>query len=248
MDKIWPELSAFLEHCCTNRSYFFTIKKCGVADCEICPPPVLPPDQFAELHPFPDPVPGDEGHYKDFSELYGIEETSEEFCPSHRQKKTSSVHHGHDIPFSPSAQTAKTCQQTVACIECNRPRVVYAASKLSNSEQSLLTRLLSMYHYSCGSILQELQPEDASKAPRINALLTKVYVRSNITCDTPIEVPYFSSKCFPPVCFHCGSDTDLVIKESQYPMCKICDTRDKQALKRKRNVWEERKGSKKTKS
>ena len=53
-----PKLVEFMDHCCVSRTYFFTVKKCGSSDCEICDPPRLPVDVFCQLHNFPDPVPG----------------------------------------------------------------------------------------------------------------------------------------------------------------------------------------------
>ena len=62
--KLPQKLQAFLKHCCRERHYFFDIKKCGDSVCTICKPPRLPSDMFAKVHHFPDPMPGEEGHYK----------------------------------------------------------------------------------------------------------------------------------------------------------------------------------------
>ena len=35
---ITPQLRKFISHCCSQRHYFFEIKKCGEAACEICTP------------------------------------------------------------------------------------------------------------------------------------------------------------------------------------------------------------------
>lgn len=52
--------------------------------------------------------------------------------PSLHQKATANP--GHQIPFSPSAQTTKTVKCVLICTECEKPRVVYAANKLSGQE------------------------------------------------------------------------------------------------------------------
>ncbi|XP_022291953.2 uncharacterized protein LOC111103178 [Crassostrea virginica] len=78
---MYPKLVEFMEHCCVSRKYFFTVWKCGASDCKICDPPRLPVDVFSQLHNFPDPVPGDGEHYKEFSKVFGTE-TTEEYCPS----------------------------------------------------------------------------------------------------------------------------------------------------------------------
>ena len=61
---------SFMKHCCHERHYFFDIKKCGDEDCNICLPPRLPSDKFSQLDHFPDPMPGTDGHYKKFSEVF----------------------------------------------------------------------------------------------------------------------------------------------------------------------------------
>ena len=55
--------------------------KCGNTSCLICKPVRLDLDIFKSLHYLPDPVPGDDGHYKSFEELYGTI-TTEQYIPS----------------------------------------------------------------------------------------------------------------------------------------------------------------------
>ncbi|XP_053403202.1 uncharacterized protein LOC128558303 [Mercenaria mercenaria] len=120
--KYRPELSKMLEHCTTTRSYFFCIKKCGADDCFICEKPRLSKEVFNALHVLSDPEP--DGHYKPFQEVYGTD-TSEKYRPSLIEKSQT----GHQIPFSPSAQTAKTCRMLVYCVDCEKPRVKYSTTK-----------------------------------------------------------------------------------------------------------------------
>ena len=64
-------LTAFLKHCCTSRHYFFQIKKCGSESCGMCGPVRLPKEVFDQLHFLPDPVPGDDSHYRAFKGFAG---------------------------------------------------------------------------------------------------------------------------------------------------------------------------------
>ena len=66
-----PGLAAFLQHCCTCRHYLFQIKKCGSETCDICKPVRLPKEVFNSLQILPDPVPGEDGHYKTLDDLLG---------------------------------------------------------------------------------------------------------------------------------------------------------------------------------
>ena len=99
--------------------YSFSIKKCGKQDGEICLPPILSPDVFSTLAFLPDPVPdpNNDQHYQKFDNLYGTF-TSECHRPSVRSyggKKS------HEIPFSPSGQTAANVGEVILCSECLRP-------------------------------------------------------------------------------------------------------------------------------
>ncbi|CAB4438909.1 unnamed protein product, partial [Rhizophagus irregularis] len=64
----------------------FTIKKCGESTCTICRLPRCLPEDFEQLHRLPDPVPGDDLHYKSFEELYG-KQTTEDHRPSLKNVK-----------------------------------------------------------------------------------------------------------------------------------------------------------------
>jgi hypothetical protein len=130
---------------------------------------------------------GEDGHYKTFEEVYGTE-TTEEYRQSLHATQAM-LTSGHAMPFSPSTQTAKTCQMTVQCIDCEKPCAIYSASKLNGQENALLVRILNLYQYSYGSELQELKPNDVTRAPRISSLLDKVFVRQNLTCQSSVEVP-----------------------------------------------------------
>jgi len=122
--------------------------------------------------------------------------------------------------------------------------VIYSATKLNASEKNILARMIQLYTYSCGAVLQDLKTLD-NRTPRVNALLDKTFVRQNITCRSEIEVPYFSSKCFPNVCCHCGSSDELQIEDGAYPFCPNCMTN--KTMKRKHNIFMESRKKKKKK-
>ncbi|GBB89518.1 hypothetical protein RclHR1_16200004 [Rhizophagus clarus] len=73
----------FYNHCCKSRHYFFQIKKCGKADCNICKPLKSDEVDFSQVHSLiPDPIPTiDKTSYKEFSEIYGTI-TTEQHRPS----------------------------------------------------------------------------------------------------------------------------------------------------------------------
>ena len=55
-------LKKFYDHCCRTRHYFFSIKKCGKDDCEVCKPVWMFEEEFAKLKHLPDPVMGKDNH------------------------------------------------------------------------------------------------------------------------------------------------------------------------------------------
>ena len=82
----------FLKHCCVRRHYFFSIKKCGTHDCELCGKPTIPAEDFKDIHHFPDPMKtSGQDHYKPFAEVWGTE-TSEKDRPSLLQQQISAMY------------------------------------------------------------------------------------------------------------------------------------------------------------
>lgn len=231
-----PALKQFFEHCCLVRHYQFAIKKCGDSSCDICKPPRLPQPVFQSLHHIPDPFPDSDGlHYKPFDILYG-RSTTEQHRPS--LQANSQHRKAHGMPFSPSAQTARTVSQTVLCLECLRPRVIYAQRKLSFQEW---LQLQQIFYYSCGSSLQDI---DSGSTADLQ-LLAKVFVKANLTCDDPVEVPYFSSESFPKICIHCACTADLAQDTEVYPTCNHCLKECSKIYRRKRPEFQPQASKKK---
>ena len=64
------------------------------------------------------------------------------------------------------------------------------------------------------------------------SILDRVFVKLNLICKTIIELPYYTAG-HDNICIHCGDDTNLTIKEHQYPMCVKC-IRDKKPPKKRK--------------
>ena len=96
---VTPPLSQFFNHCCHQRHYFFDILKCGDIECTVCKPPRLPSNVFSKLGHLPNPIPGDDGHYKDFHAVFKTP-TTEEYRPS----KSESGSRRKSLPFRASVQ------------------------------------------------------------------------------------------------------------------------------------------------
>ena len=148
-------LQEFLEHCYTTRHYFFSIKKCGESTCTICRPPCCSPEDFEQLHRLPDSIPDEDLHYKSFEELYGTQ-TTEDHRPSFKNAKTktkkgmTTTKAKHTMPFCPSAIRAKNVGITVSCVECEKPRLLFCAKKLSEKDRKMLQGFLDTIFFTCG--------------------------------------------------------------------------------------------------
>ena len=183
-------------------------------------------------------------HYKAFSDVY-CTNTSEEHRPS-----LSKSTHNHGMPLSPSVQAAKNVMKVLFCTKCTRPRVLHAARKVKQPDKEELELALQDLHYSCGSTLQEMLDKDeeqGSSEPastgvvaeadthQSSAVLSRVFIRGDLTCSDHVELPYFSAAVFPDVCIYCGSNEKVTHQPETYPTCEFCSTK-KRILKRKRSV------------
>src|SRR2546421_354208 len=114
----------------------------------ICHPPHYSPEDFKQLHCHSDPVPSEELHYKSFEELYGKQTTTEEHRPSLKNAKLKKgkmiiTKTKYTMPFYPSVARAKNVGITIKCVECEKPRLLFSAKKLSKKDKNA-RRVLSI--------------------------------------------------------------------------------------------------------
>ena len=95
--------------------------------------------------------------------------------------------------------TTQNARSVVTCIECRKPRVLYAKQKLSQRHALTLAIALSEDDlYTCRSPL--LAPD--------HPLVEKVMLRKNLSCLSPIELPYYGASDIgrKDLCTHCGNE------------------------------------------
>ena len=161
----FPKFSEFMKSHTQQRTYYFQIKKCSISECPYHKTIRGP----SHITPFPDPVPyTDDNNIQHYKE--GTDE-SEKYLPS---KLDDPSKRPHNIPFPPTAQASKNVGITVRCVECKKPRLLYAQKKIHLSEVSSLKRLLAGVEYVCGAVLSEYGGDDGN---RDMAVLTKVFAR-----------------------------------------------------------------------
>ncbi|CAG8453862.1 8482_t:CDS:2, partial [Funneliformis caledonium] len=85
---------------------------------------------------------------------------------------------------------------------------------------------METFVYTCGS---PIVPED-------HPLYNKIFVRMNLTCNSPIEQVYYSSKVeHSQICYYCGQEENLVEPSQEissrfqivYPLCEVCQEKGK---------------------
>ena len=97
----------------------------------------------------------------------------------------------------------------------------------------MVRRTLEQMLYTCGS---KLDIEPLIHPPSAATVFTRVMVRLNLTCNDPVEIPYYSSECFEDICVHCACQTQCTI-DGQYPICNDCKGDGKlPVFKRKRKL------------
>ena len=91
---------------------------------------------------------------------------------------------------------------------------------MHNTSLFMLYRTIEGLLYTCGSTLKGVQVVTQSRT-ELPVVKEKVYVRENIACSDPVEIPYYSSEKFQSICTHCECECDVDI-EGQYPLCEYC--------------------------
>ncbi|GES91916.1 uncharacterized protein LOC111136195 [Rhizophagus clarus] len=231
---IIPSVTMICDIPCTIEESFYK-GQVYVADCNICKPLKSDEVDFSQVHSLPDPIPTiDKTSYKEFSEIYGTI-TTEQHRPSlkHQQKDKQT----NKMGFSPNAQFTKNVGVVVECYECNRWRVLYSKTKLNSIEISNLERYIDTIQYVCGDSFNTLADTEVSnnnddyESDNVNEIFEKVKINNSLTCNSPMEIPYYSSGLFEDICFQCGkipeegdeeSNNQVNIEEGYYYYCNEC--------------------------
>ena len=121
------------------------------------------------------------------------------------------------MPFSPSAQVAKNTKLVLQCEECLRWRCVYSKQKISKVEKSQAMQLFEQFSNSCGASLQDVVEFSGDD----ETIVSKLYTSAKLTCNSPMEIPYYGVFLNEPLCFHCGAEEKLAFVNSkdEYPLC-----------------------------
>ncbi|CAB4486415.1 unnamed protein product [Rhizophagus irregularis] len=180
--------------------------------------------------------------YKSFEELYG-KETTEEYRPSLKEKKKSNENN-NEMGFRPSAQHCKNVGTLIQCGECDKWHVndvIYSKSKLSSHENDELTRFLDEIQYTCSDTFYDISSSKGiniqsshSTDDSLKKLFSIVKVNNTLTCNSPIEILYYSSKLFKEsLCFNCGAECEEENNYGEYfPYCEDCSASVKNKKRR----------------
>ena len=81
--------------------------------------------------------------------------------------------------------------------------------------------------YVCGDSLSAIECDDTP-------VLNVIYTRSNLSCSSPIEIPYFSAG-HSPLCFFYGSE-DVSDQANYYPTCRVCTQNGQHPVARRKRA------------
>ena len=88
---------------------------------------------------------------------------------------------------------------------------------LKGSARQDLGEVLEAIDYSCGAVLSLFIDEDEVEEEAGHPLKS-VFVPAAPSCSQPVEDPYFSSRAFPWICYHCATHG---VRISMVPLPKI---------------------------
>ena len=83
--------------------------------------------------------------------------------------------------------------------------------------------------YSCGTCFSDVIADDDDGDAA--SIFSVVFVNDKLTCQCPIEAPYYITFS-DPLCFYCGSEDDLQTANDTYPLCQMCKDDGKEARKK----------------
>ena len=107
--------------------------------------------------------------------------------------------------------------------ECRRPWLIYAKAKLKDTELRAFKRALNSYNYVNGSMFQEIVSDQRNSD---DSILTKVFTSENLSCNSMIELPYYTCKIFKSICVYCGKTSRLITSTENYPKCVRCSNKE----------------------
>jgi len=209
-----PTLLAYIKHCCKATHYSFQVKKCGKTDCCLCKPVRMQHSTFKGLNFLPDPVPGIDGHYKAFEDVYGST-TTEEHRPSLVEFKKAKAHQ-KSLEFYTSLQHVTNVGVVIQCEECEMWRLLFCRKKLNAQKKKDLQKFLEDICYTCGDVFEDYEMPKG---------LEGVCIKKHKCYDT-IEKLYYSCPDYEPICIYCASTTlSTPLPADHYPQCINCDSK-----------------------
>ena len=91
-----------------------------------------------------------------------------------------------------------------------------AQYRLTKADEYSHHQALDGFWFTCGSSPKELEVDK-----KLKPLFDLCFVRRNLSCDDPVEIPYYSSEWFLTVCIYCACKCDST-EPGKYPICEDC--------------------------
>ena len=128
----------------------------------------------------------------------------------------------------------------------HKPRLLYSRTKLKDGELRSFKHVLNDFQFVCGSVFQEIMLD---KNNPDEPVLSKVFAHENISCKSPIELPYSSCKIFKQICIQYGKASKLIVDPQHYLQCECCKGIEKiKIIKHKKTIEKDLAVNKKVKN
>ena len=97
-----------------------------------------------------------------------------------------------------------------------------------------MKRMLNDFQYVCGTVFHDLPIDDKNKDSYV---LEIVHCRENLTCESPMEIPNYSSKLFKSLWFYCWWAWNLMPSNIEfYPQCTSCQSKTRAKVAKRKQV------------
>ena len=131
---------------------------------------------FSTLDFFPFPMlDSSKEHFKDYLSSYGTVRPEKDRPWSNLMMATT-----EEDAKNKSLLTVIKVRNTINCVDCQKPRCIYAGEVLSPSQATALQHIKGAEMYKCGSVL----------FPPTHGLHGLVIVRTTLACEMPVESNY----------------------------------------------------------
>ena len=94
--------------------------------------------------------------------------------------------------------------------------------------------MLNDFQYVCRTVYHDLPIDDKNKDSYVSGM---IHCRENLTCESPMEIPYYSSKLFENLWFYCVQERNLMPSNIEfYSQFTSCHSKTRAKVAKRKEV------------